>query len=174
MSFFDRLLGIRKDPTLSWKPFALPIPDFDLTEMRFGALRFGDGFDAAAFLGRPEGFQWTEGDYCELLYAAGGFQIGYDKSRFAYIAFFIGPDYYMPGHKALQFSKPRLYGCKPDGIRLSHETDRELIEQLFGVADSEDTDEEETILFYTRMGTTMEFEMDGKMGRLKRWNLYPK
>ena len=175
MSFFDRLLGIRKDPTLDWKPSSLPIPDFDLATMRFGALRFGDGFDAAAFLGRPDGFQWTQGqgDYCELLYAAGGFEIDYDRGRFAYLAFFIGPDDYLPKHQALEFSKPRLHGCTPDGIQLSQDTDQAMLERLFGKADSKDIDEDEGILFYTRHGISMEFELDGKTKRLKRWNLYP-
>ena len=174
MSLLDRLLGRRPDPTLNWGAFSLPIPDYDLTEMRFGTLRFGDAFDAAAFLGRPNRFEWTQGDYCELLYASGGFQIDYDDSKFAYLAFFIGPDDCLPMHRPLEFSKPRLLGCTPDGIRLSRDTDRVLLDWLFGAADSTDTEPRETILCYTRQNVTMEFEMDGKTGRLKRWNLYPK
>jgi hypothetical protein len=29
-----------------------------------------------------------------------------------------------------------------------------------------------TVLYHTRQGVAMEFEMDGRTGRLKRWNLY--
>jgi len=174
MNLLDRLLGRRTDPTLSWGAFRPPIPEFDLKAMRFGSLGFGEGFDAAAFLGRPDRFTWIQGGYCELLYASGGFQIDYDQGRFAYLAFFIGPDDCLPKHRALEFSRPRLRGCTPDGIQLSREADRSLLERVLGAAGSVDTEPREVILYYTRHDITMEFEMDGKTGRLKRWNLYPK
>ena len=174
MTFLDRLFGRRPDPTANWGAFRLPIPDFDFTDMRFGTLRFGDAFEAAAFLGRPETVAWTQDKYCELLYASGGFQIDFNDGRFAYLAFFIGPDDFLPKHEAVQFSKPRLRGCVPEVMRLSQETDRATLERLFGPADSTDIDTIEAILFYTRRNITMEFEMDRKTERLKRWNLYPK
>jgi hypothetical protein len=174
MGFLDRFLGKRTDPTLGWGVLRPPMPDFDLTVMRFGPLRFGDSFDAAAFLGRPDSFKWSRDDYCELLYATSGFQIDYDDGKFAYLAFFIGPDDYLPNHSALEFSKPQLRGCTPDGIQLSQETDQATLERLFGAAESVDTDPEETILYYTKQNVTMEFEIDEKSGSLKRWNLYPK
>jgi len=141
--------------------------------MQFGRLRFGDALNAAAFLGRPDRFVWTQSEYCELLYASGGFQLDFDGGEFAYAAFFVGPDNSLPKHRALEFSKPRLRGCTPDGIRLSRDTDRELLERLLGLPTSVDTEVRETILFYTRKKIALEFEMDGKTGRLKRWNLYP-
>jgi hypothetical protein len=174
MSLFDKLLGRRPDPTQTWGAAALPIPDYDLSRMCFGTLQFGDALDAAAFLGRPERFEWTQAGYCELLYASGGFQIDYDHGRFAYLAFFIGPDDNLPKHAALEFSKPCLRGSTPDGIRLSRDTERAMLEQLFGVPESVDSGSQETILHYTRHNVSMEFEMDGQAGRLKRWNLYPK
>ena len=174
MNFLERLLGRGKDPTLKWKPFSPPIPDFDLTDMRFGSLRFGDGYEAAAFLGRPNRCEWMQGCDCTLLYASGGFEIGFDKDRLISIAFFIGPDELLPKDTALEFAKPRLRGCTPDGVQLSPEVDQRFVEQLFGAAESIDADADETILFYTREGVGMDFELDGKNGRLKRWNLYLK
>ena len=173
MSFLDRLLGKRPDPTFNWGVFSPPIPDFDVAQMRFGSLQFGDTFEAAAFLGRPDRFEWTQGQYCQLLYASGGFQIDFDESRFAYLAFFIGPDDCLPEHKALEFSKPRVRGCIPDGVRLSVETDGTMLERIFGAPGSLEVEPDETILYYTRQGVTMEFELDGRSGQLKRWNLYP-
>ncbi len=174
MNFLDRLLGKRIDPTREWKGFSLPIPEFDINEMRFGSLSFGDGFESAAFLGRPDALRWTQPQYCELLYSSGGFQLDYDKERFACLAFFIGPDDYLPKHRDLQFSKPRLRGCTPDGVQLSRDTDQAKLEQLFATPDSTDAEPRETILYYTKKNVTMEFELEGKSGRLKRWNLYPK
>jgi len=174
MNILDRLFGRRPDPTAGWGTSQQPIPDFDLSQMRFGSLRFGDGIEAASFLGRPDRFAWTQADYCELLYARGGFQLDFDKGRFAYLAFFIGPDKFVPTHEGFEFSQPRLRGCAQDGARLSREMDQPALERLVNAPDSADSDAAETILYYTRQGITMEFEMDGKSGRLKRWNLYPK
>lgn len=165
-------LKLIKDPTAHWRPFTPPIPDFDLTEMRFGPLRLGDPIDSAASLGRPDDVQWSPGEPFELLYAAGGFQMDIDSGKLAYLAFFIAPDAHQPKHPALAFSTPRLRG--PGALRLSSDTTRSTIEQLLGPPDSADTDPDETILYYSRQKTTMEFEIDGKTGKLKRWNLYPK
>ena len=173
MNLFDRLLGRHPDPTTDWGAFRLPIPDFDVATMRFGALRFGDAIEAAAFLGRPDTLQWPQAEYCELLYARGGFQIDFDRGKFAYAAFLLGPDAFLPKHEALRFSQPRIVGCTPDALCLSHDTDRKILERLFGSPASVDADDRETILYYSRQEITMEFEMDGHTGRLKRWNLYP-
>lgn len=173
MNLLKRIFGRRPDPTIEWRAFIPPIPDFDLSAMQFGSLRFGDTFSAASFLGRPDKFEWTQGEYCQLLYASGGFQIDFDGGKFAYLAFFIGPDRHLPKHKALEFSKPRLRGCMPDGVSLSRANDRPQIERLFGSPVTADNDATETILFYRRRQITMEFEFDGQSGPLKRWNLYP-
>ena len=173
MKLIDRLLGRRSDPTLSWPPSTVPMPDFDINTMQFGALHFGDPLEAAASLGRPDRFMWTQDEYCELLYASRGFQLDFDRGKLAYLAFFIGPDEFVPTHSAFQFSKPRVHGVAIDGIELSPGVDRALIEKLLGPPDSVDVDAEEVILFYNRQGITLEFELDGKAGALKRWNLYP-
>ena len=174
MSLFDQLLGRRPDPTKNWKDYHPPMPDLDLSKMRFGPLGFGEDFDAAAFLGRPDRFQWTLDNYCELLYASSGFQIDYDAGRFAYLAFFIAPDEHLAKHKDLRFSKPRVLGFSPEGNLITQDYTREMLQERFGPAESTDAEPEETILYYSRQGVTMEFELDGKNGRLKRWNLYPK
>lgn len=144
-----------------------------MLEMRFGALGFGDGIEAASFLGRPDTFEWTQDKSCELLYAGGGFQLDLDDGKFAYAAFFIGPDSHQPKHPALKFSMPRLNGLIHAGIGLSPDTKLELLFQLLGSPEKADSDAPETVLHYTRQGIAMEFEMDGATGRLKRWNLYP-
>ena len=167
-----RFLQQRRNPAVSWSPQKSPLPDFDVSKMCFGTLRFGDGFEAAAFLGKPDSLKWTEVDHCEMLYASEGFEINYHADKLAYLAFFIGPDDFLPKHHGLKFSKPPLRGVQPDGIRLSQETNREMLEKLFGSPDSEDADSDETILTYERQSVTMEFELSHK-GRLKRWNLHP-
>ncbi|MBA4018449.1 MAG: hypothetical protein C0483_14880 [Pirellula sp.] len=173
MSFLKRLFGKRDDPTTSWNAQQLPLPDFDWGAMQLANLRFGDPLDAAAILGRPDRFTWGDGDYCELLYARGGFQLDFDQGTWAYAAFFIGPDHHLPDHPAMAFARPRLSGGPAQSIVLSPEVDRARIEQWFGPAESADVDADEAILCYVRQGLTMEFELDGASGRLKRWNLFP-
>jgi hypothetical protein len=173
MNLINRLLGRRAAPTADWGVFVPPMPVLDLSRMRFGSLGFGDGFEAAAFLGRPDRCVWTQDGYCELLYAGGGFQLDYDGGRFSYLAFFIGPDRHQPDHPALAFSAPRLCGDPYNDVGLSQNTDRQLLERMFGPPGKVDAAADETILNYTRKGVAMEFEMDGVTGLLKRWNLYP-
>ncbi len=163
----------RSDPTLNWGTFRKPIPDFDVSRMQFGSLRFGDGLKGAAFLGRPDRFSAKERDYCELLYARGGFQLDFDQNRFVYLAFFIAPDACLPEHPGLEFSAPRLRGDSLSGIHLTRLTDRATLERIFGSPESVDADAQEAVLFYSRLRVTMEFELDTRTGRLKRWNLYP-
>ena len=172
-NLIDCLFHRRCDPTYRWGRFSPPIPDIDLAEMRFGTLRFGEAFDAAAFLGRPDRVAWPSHQYCELLYACGGFQLDFDNARFAYIAFFIGPDDDLPKHPALAFSGPRVRGVTSDAIPFGRNTDQPFLEKIFGAPMMTDSDSEEVILYYTRHSITMEFEMDGTTKLLKRWNLYP-
>lgn len=150
------------------------MPDFDMNEMRFGPLRFGDSFREAAFLGQPDRSDWIEKDYCALLYAAEGFQMDFEKGRFVYLAFFIGPDRCLPEHAALKYCEPQLRGGALDGVSLSSNVDRAVLRQWFGEPEAEDTDAEESILSYTRNQLVMEFEFDGASGHLKRWNIFPK
>lgn len=140
--------------------------------MRFGDLRFGDEFQRAAFLGRPDNVTWTLASYCQLLYVSEGFQIDFDEEKFAYAAFFIGPDDYSPKHPALKFSKPTVLVGGRGAVSLSSETDRTSILSIFGEPESVDSEPEEEILYYTIQGITLEFELDIKRS-LKRWNLYP-
>ncbi len=172
MSFFDQILGRKPDPTARWGEFQLPIPDFDMVEMRFGKLKFGDGLEAAAFLGRPAQVQWPREDYCELLYAAGGFQIDFDNGKFAYLALLIGPDPCVPTDVAFTYAKPRLRGASQESVRLTESTRRAELEKLLGAPTTADEDKDETVLSYEWDRLTMEFEFTPD-GRLKRWNLFP-
>lgn len=172
MSFLDHLFGKRSDPTEGWAAAHAALPDFDSTEMRFGSLRFGDPIEAAAFLGRPDRVKWDRDGNGELLYISGGFLLEFEAGEFAYLAFFIGPDNRQPD-PAVAFSQPRLLGGAAHGVRLTAETNRPALERIFGTADMVDIEPDETVLTYTRRGVTIEFELDGTSGHLKRWNLYP-
>jgi ankyrin repeat protein len=160
------------DPTLNWHTYDSPIPDFDVLRMQFGTLRFGDGLQGASFLGRPDRFVQKEADHFELLYARRGFQLEFEKNRFTYLAFFIGPDACLPQHVGMRFSSPRFRGDSLSRDRLTRETERATLERTFGTPDSVDADSEEIVLRYLRHGITMEFELDARTGRLKRWNIY--
>ena len=169
MSILDRLLGAQPDPTKDWPIEPPPPAAFDLTHRAFGSLIFGGSLESAKSLGRPDRFEWTQPDYCELLYARSGFQIDFSHGSFGYLAFFLGPDALLPRHPDMTFSQPEL----GEGIRLTDDTSRAQLDACFGLPDAEDTDENETILFYTRNGIAVEFEY-ARNGLLKRCNLYPK
>lgn len=174
MSFLDKLLGRRPDPTIGWVPFVPPIPAFDVRAMKFGSLRFGDPFESAAFLGRPDRYYWREQDKMdsfELVYAC-GFQMDFLDWKFDYLAFLIGPDPHQPDCPNLQYSAPVVTGLGGEDVVFTQLTDRKMLESLLGTPAYVDVSEDETILFYTPGGMTMEFEMNGKSGGLKRWNLY--
>src|SRR5690606_15496080 len=129
-----------------------------------GSLGFGDAIEAAAFLGRPDRVVFVKKSYCELLYARGGFQLDFEDSALAYLAFFIGPDEHLSKHPGLALSAPRLAGIAPEGQRLSQDTDRGALERLFGVPESVDADPTEVVLSVARQGVVMEFELDGATG----------
>lgn len=174
MSFLDKLLGRHPDPTTGWPPFVPPIPAFDVSKMQFGSLRFGDPLESAVFLGRADRFHWREQDKTdsfELVYAC-GFQVDFLERKFDYLAFLIGPDPYLPDCPNLQYSTPVVAGLGGEDVVFTQLTDRKMLEDLFGTPAYVDVRDDETILFYTPHGMTLEFEMDGKSGSLKRWNIY--
>jgi hypothetical protein len=172
MGFLNRLFGRKEDPTLHWGSLTPPTPDVELNPLQFGPLKLGDGFDAAAFLGRADQCEWIYPNYCNLLYAAEGFQIDFEDGRFACLVFFIGPDAHLPKHPSFNFSKPRIRGGAADGVCLTNTTDRATLKQWFGEPDSEDIDSEEAVISYTSQSVTMEFELDGPTGKLKRWSIF--
>lgn len=173
MSLFSRIFGRALDPAIDWSPFEPPIPDLDVSTMSFGPLKFGDRLEEASFLGRPERFVWKQGTDCELLYASGGFLMEFSEGKFGYLAFFIGPDEWLPKEEPVSFCSPHVCGAVPDGTQLSGDIEQAALEHLFGPADSRDVDPDEISLFYSRQKVTMEFELNGRTGKLKRWNLYP-
>lgn len=164
----ERLRSAAGDPTETWPPASADVPAIDWSELRFGPIAFGDPLECAAGLGRPDRFRWTQPGYCELLYARSGFQIDFDRGRFAYLAWFIGPDPANPQHDAMNFGTPTL----DEDFALTRDTHIEQVRARLGPATSEDVDDHETVLFYTGGGIVLEFEFDAD-GRLKRWNLYP-
>ncbi len=172
MGILDRILGRPADPTAQWGQFQPPIPDFDLVEMKFGKLKFGAGYDAASFLGRPAKIRWPRKDYGELIYPDGGFQMDFDNGKFAYLAFQIGPDPCVPTDIKFIHSKPRLRGASQESVRLTESTSRADLEKLLGAPTTTDEDKDETVISYEWDRLTMEFEFT-PAGRLKRWNLFP-
>lgn len=173
MDFLKRLLGRAEppDPTSHWKPFRVEELRFDLDGMSFGALRFGDSLGKVESLGRPDRIAWRKEDPT-LFYDRGGFLVEFGEGRLNYFAFLTGPDKGREG-RAVVFSKVFVTGTAAGGIELSGRTRRNEIENAFGPALEADVDEEETVLTYRVGSVTMEFELDGRSGSLKRWNLFP-
>jgi len=172
MGFFDSILGHHPDPAAGWEAFQSPMPDFDLAGMRFGQLKFGDGFASAAFLGRPNEVRWPQDDYCEMYYTAGGFRIGFEKGKFSYLVFAISPDKFGPIGVTFAFSQPKLLGFGPEAICLRESTRREDLQKLLGPPADVDEDDDETVITYQRNKLHLEFDYTPE-GLLKRLDLYP-
>jgi hypothetical protein len=168
LSLFQKIHDVAGNPTDGWMPSEDGAPAFDRTSRRFGPLSWGDPIDAAAPLGRPDHFRWTQPGYCELLYARAGFQIDFDRGGFSYLAYLIGPDPDRSEHPGMQYSTPVLDA----GVALTRDTSMADLRQSLGPPASEDVGTDETVLFYTGDGLVLEFEFDAA-GHLKRWNLYP-
>ncbi|EKD81463.1 MAG: hypothetical protein ACD_39C01795G0002 [uncultured bacterium] len=168
MGILDFLLGRQEDLTKDWPVRDFVMPDFDLASMTFGPLHFGCELACAQFFGRPDLFTWKGKDYCKLLFARAGFQIDFEDGHLCYIAFFIGPDEFLPEHQALVFSQPNL----AQGRRFNRQTSTADLKKFLGEVESEDIDSDEIIITFLRSGITLEFELTTD-GFLKRWNLFP-
>jgi hypothetical protein len=172
MSLLDRMMGRRPDPTESWEPFQLPIPDFDPTERCFGSLKFADEISAASFLGRPTRVQWSKSDYIELLYATGGFQVDFDHGRFAYLTFFIRLDERIASKVEITCAEPLLRTNGQNLVRFSKSSTADELKRLFGQPTTTDNDEDESVLSFDRNRLTLEFELNSEQ-LLKRWSVFP-
>lgn len=171
MGFFDRIFGRHKDPTAEWPAFSLPIPEYDMAEMSFGSLRFGDAIEKASFLGRPDVLNWIESDHCELVYGKGGFNLYFAAGELSSITFFLARDADTPDQVPIEFCRPMLRGSVPYGTQLTPEVDIPKLQSLFGSPKEVEKTDLDHSLFYTRNGADMEFELDER-GRLKIWNIY--
>lgn len=174
---YGRLLRLASE----WPPHNGSVPIVNLDTMSIGPLRFGDALDSVAKIGKPGPIGWTgkgatgwfqATGYAELLYPEAGFQLDFDEERFAYIAFFIGPDPHLPDWDPLRYSEPVVLGLGRNPWQLSQDTTRTEIEQKLGMPMKVDEDLDETVLFYVLHGVNLEFELD-KSGQLKRFNLFP-
>ena len=170
MSFFERIFGRKTtDPTVEWGAFTGYIPDFDLTDMSFGSLHFGDGFQSASFLGRPGNVEHIASDYTILFYPSGGFELSFRDEKLVRLVFYIAPDEFT-SELVIDFSRPAVRGGVPSATRLTPELDQQKITALFGAPDTIEQGSPETILYYTRNGVDLEFELHDK-GRLTTWNV---
>ncbi|PKL44085.1 MAG: hypothetical protein CVV42_19675 [Candidatus Riflebacteria bacterium HGW-Riflebacteria-2] len=168
MGILDFLFGGKEDPTKEWPVQEFAMPDFDLSDMSFGPLHFGCELSLAYVFGRPDLFTWRGSDYCELLYARHGFQIDFENGCLRYIAFFIGPDSLLPDHPKMVFAKPWLKKI----AQFTSATNADGLKKILGDASSEDFDNDEIILTFSRSGLLLEFELTTE-AFLKRWNIFP-
>src|SRR3989442_15154681 len=109
------------NPTRDWPVVSGPAPNVDRVRMQFDALHFGDPLEAARFLGRPDTFHWRNmiRKDCDLTYSGKGLRLSFTDGKLSEIAFQIGA------------AEPEA----PDGTRLSRQTDKEAIVQVFGEPD---------------------------------------
>ncbi|HVU38217.1 MAG TPA: hypothetical protein VHC95_07780 [Opitutales bacterium] len=173
MGWLDNLLGKRPDPTVQWGPHQPPYPLADVEGRSFGALKFGDPVEAAAFLGKPEISEYKDYlNYQQLRYLKGGFEVGFEKEKFSYLVFFIGPDKYNLNNSAIEFSRPRLRWGKIENQELTPAMRPADIQAIFGAPAETDEEADESSLTYRHQGMTVEFDFDAEK-KLKRCDIFP-
>jgi hypothetical protein len=155
------------DPTREWPRRGIATLSVDTRRGTVGSLGFGSEIAAARVWGRPDSLRWTQPGYCELVYAAAGFQVDFDAGRLAYAAFFIAEDESLPTGMPVVFSTPIV-----DGTRLTSGMSAKRIEGFFGAPEVDDHDGDEWVLTYVRGAVTAELE-GAAAGTLKRVNVYP-
>lgn len=141
---------------------------------RFGNLRFGDSISCASSVGRPSKVSWIENNYCSLLYSQAGFQLEFEDGFLVYFALFANrpvdvseiSDDFNPTVIHLQLTEGK-------NARLSKESRRGDIEELFGEPTSMDFGSDETILYYNFPNLTVEFELQAEDGFLMRMSVFP-
>ena len=161
------LLAGAPDFVVRWPELPVAAPDIDPANAAIGPLTFGCALEAASVFGRPTRFVGSERDYCELLYAAAGFQIDFDSGHLAYAAFFVAADELLPALD-ITFCEVRLRGI---GVLTWASTPRD-VEALLGPPTSRDDDPDESVWCYEMETVTVELEF-GSTGKLKRVNVFP-
>jgi hypothetical protein len=161
MGFLDWL-----DPTRKWPVVPGPAPDLNRTLMQLDSLRFGDTLERAHFLGRPDRIQWHNRlrKSCDLFYAQKGLRLRFVADRLTEWTFLIGPN--CSADSAFVPARPKA----PDGTRLSAETDRSRIVQLFGEPDPGGSDDTCLQIFHGNVASDFRLDNDG---HLDEWVLYP-
>lgn len=169
MSLLSRLFG-GADPTDAWPAADGPSPQIcferSALETIGSSLHFGDGLDAARFLGRPDVcLRHADGNY-SLTYRRWGLHIEFEAHRFVQATFVITPDIEVDG---TPLAAAEVRG--PDGRALgSHTAKAELLERYGAPSEVQEFDDE-TILYFGHAPLTSEFQLTGK-GRLARWDVY--
>jgi hypothetical protein len=171
MNFFQRLFGIRPDPTKDWPPTSAPAPVFHLQRKSAGSIRFGTPFTDAQTFGRPDHFKGDPAKSCDLLYARAGYELEYEGGGLVALIYFVGPDEYGPTHEALTYSRPMIALDESRTHELHADSNAEALVEIFGTPESADVDEDESILVWELGDFTVEAELNPQ-SRLKRLNIY--
>jgi hypothetical protein len=158
--FFGRLLGKLPDPIRNWPESDEPLPPFDLAAGSLGGLRFGDEFDRAEFLGRPDRVEHPGGMWFH--YDSRGFQLYFEAGQFVELSCDISKPANRDAPSGQGYSRPTISG----GLTLTPETTEAQVRNRFGPPD---TDEEHTLV-YPRGRYYMTFEFDPPTGKLLTWS----
>lgn len=175
MSFWSNLFGSASDSTAApaiddWLPASGPPPQISLDrralESFAARLKFGEGVEAARFLGRPTRSHFATGT-ARLDYDLWGLEIEFEEGRFVLASFTIG--------RSLRDGDPsprvNAEPSGPDGRALTGRTTRAELLQRFGTPGKTQELGDETILYYSSPPLTSEFRLDEK-GTLTGWDVY--
>ena len=174
-TMFARLFRrFKPDPTAKWPVAPRWRPVMNWQTHAIGPMNFGALFHEAEQLGRPDLYESDDADpdYVTITYSLPGVLFGFENQQLEYMAFFFGPDPYLPKAPCLTFCRLEFGGGPFAGIMLTYQTTETFVSEALGKPMLRDVDDDETILFYRFGKDTFEFEFKPD-GALKRLNVYP-
>jgi hypothetical protein len=161
MGFLDLLFRRKPDPTAEW-PVVAGTPAVSVPSRSVGFLRFGDPFEKARALGRPDAYTEHAAGTATLDYRSRGFAVEYELGRFIELAYFIGPGGMTPSAPEPHYVRPTT----PGGLLLTPGVSLSDIRTEYGDQGGDEPD----LLTYEHEGLVQEFAFES--GRLATWTLY--
>jgi hypothetical protein len=163
--------GSAKSPSKDWQRLGRHELQVDLDAMSLNGVMLGTSLLEAKALGRPDLVEKITEEHYQFFYFQSGFIADFEDDALTYISISIGPDELAPKSKKMLPAEPTVVAQSLRTQIFSPETSESEIRSWLGEPEDSDVDHEETILFYDRNNTEVEFEFS-KGGKLKWFNFY--
>jgi hypothetical protein len=158
-------------PSKDWPRLGRCELKVDLDAMSLNGVSLGTPLLEAKALGRPDLVEKITEEHYQFFYFQSGFIADFENDILTYISISAGPDELAPKSKKMSHADPTVSAKDLQRQILNRDTVESQIRTWLGEPTDSDIDHEETILFYERNDTEIEFEFS-KDGKLKWFNFY--